>query len=33
VEEERPPTGQVAAFIDFENLVRGAGEGLPGQPG
>lgn len=29
--QERPPDGQVAAFIDFENLVLGAGKGLPGQ--
>jgi len=31
VDEERPPAGQVAVFIDFENLVLGAGKGLPGQ--
>jgi hypothetical protein len=33
VDEERPPGGQVAVFIDFENLVLGAGKGkgLPGQ--
>jgi hypothetical protein len=31
VDEERPPAGQVAVFIDFENLVLGAGRGLPGQ--
>lgn len=28
---DRPPAGQVAVFIDFENLVLGAGKGLPGQ--
>ena len=31
MDEERPPAGQVAVFIDFENLVLGAGKGLPGQ--
>jgi hypothetical protein len=31
VDQERPPAGQVAVFIDFENLVLGAGTRLPGQ--
>ena len=31
MDEERPPAGQVAVFIDFENLILGAGKGLPGQ--
>jgi hypothetical protein len=29
--EEHPPSEQVAVFIDFENLVIGVGKGLPGQ--
>jgi hypothetical protein len=31
VDQERPPAGQVAVFIDFGNLVLGAGKGLPSQ--
>jgi hypothetical protein len=31
VDQERPPAGQVAVFIDSGNLVLGAGKGLPSQ--